>query len=209
MWRALPIPLSVIIVVGMAGCAAPVRPEEPAEVYRHYRALVAQARYDEARRLLSPAARARLDAGALAALPAAPPVDGAADITATLPGRDDVLLRLIDRHWLVDRDQEAPYRQDEPLAALRSFARAVRDHRYDVVYRFVPPTLRARTSAAELRAAWEGNGSDALVRELTALEAALPSAAAAIADHRATVRWADHNAKLVETGGVWTVERLH
>jgi hypothetical protein len=206
-----------VVLLCISGCATAFA-ENPAAVYERYRDLLAHQHYDDAWRMLSPESRARIDAKTFAGQQASrttPARTGPVALAATLPtGSEVVTLHLVDAHWLIDErrggsDTDASYRQDEPIATLRSFVRAVGERRYDVVFQFVPPDLRARTSASSLRAAWEGPEAASLHAELAQLDAQLATAHATVTNHHAMVRWANHDARLVETDGVWTIDRLH
>lgn len=61
------------------------------------------------------------------------------------------------------------YPQSTPEEAVRSFVRAVKARRYEVLVRFVPRGLSADLTAAQIQARFEGEGKAALARQLEAL----------------------------------------
>lgn len=62
------------------------------------------------------------------------------------------------------------YPQSSPEQALRSFIRAVRARRYDVLLRFVPAVLREQMTREQLTARFEGTKRPEIERQLTAAE---------------------------------------
>ncbi len=212
---------SVGLVALSVGCAhgpGAQAGDSPERVYRRYVHLVTRRQYSDAWQLLGPDVRATLDEATFARRQdefldggRTYPEPRAAPIDVTLPLKDGatVILRQIDGQWRIERALEDPYAQRDPLTALRSFAAAVRDRRYDVLLRFVPLPLRARTSSDALRTAWEGAARTTLLAEIDALEQSWSTAVVSTAHHQAKVRWGNrYEAQLSESDGMWTVEKL-
>jgi hypothetical protein len=75
--------------------------------------------------------------------------------------------------WRLDDQPLAPFGQQSPRAALRTFVRAVEQRRYDVVLRLVPERRRGRIDVQTLRLYWEGPDSAPHRRLLALLRANL------------------------------------
>ena len=133
---------------------------------------------------------------------------GETDITAEVPfGHGEVLrLRFEDGRWRLVGNVFDFYDQSTPRAALRSFVRAIERERYDVVLRFVPNADREGVTEEQLRAAWEGEGREAIARLLENLRASLDNPITQSGDH-ATMPYGERfTAELLFEDGVWKVE---
>jgi len=135
----------------------------------------------------------------------------AATVTATVttPDGESLLLRFEGGRWHVDRSAIDVYAQDTPEAALRSFVRAFRNKRYDVMLRFAPDAKREGLDEARLKTAFEGEQRDEIERLTQAIEAALPTAVIEHLGERATMSYGSGGTvELMREHGVWKVEEF-
>lgn len=135
----------------------------------------------------------------------------AATVTATVttPEGESLLLRYEGGRWHVDRSAIDVYAQDTPEAALRSFVRAFRNKRYDVMLRFAPDSKREGLDEKRLRAAFEGEQKEEIERLTQAIEAALPTAVIEHLGERATMSYGSGGTvELVREHGVWKIEEF-
>jgi hypothetical protein len=118
-----------------------------------------------------------------------------------------------DGEWRVARDPLDFYPQATPEEALRSFIRAVENHRYEVVLKFVPQRYRATITVEKLRERWEGDKRAELLAQLAAARAHLgePFAYGASGDE-ATLPVQSGETKrqvrLLREDGAWKVEAV-
>jgi hypothetical protein len=120
------------------------------------------------------------------------------------------LLVYEDGTWRVDGSTIDLYGQSSPAAALRSFVRAFKNRRYDVLLRFVPESEREGLGVEELRRAWEGEEQKELEALVSAVEAGLATAELEVTGDRATMAFgAGGTVELVRERGIWKVEDLH
>jgi hypothetical protein len=89
------------------------------------------------------------------------------------PAGDRFHLTLDGARWRLDEPPLAPFGQQTPRAALRTFVRAIDLKRYDVLLKLVPARHRPGVTEASLRAYWEGTGANAHRRLLETLRANL------------------------------------
>ncbi|MEI9950690.1 MAG: hypothetical protein WDO74_17345 [Pseudomonadota bacterium] len=140
------------------------------------------------------------------------PQSGAARVTAKVTGADGEPLLLVYENgaWRVDGSAIDLYSQAAPESAALSFVRAVENKRYDLLLRFVPDSQRDEgLTEATLRAAWEGEQKQEMVRLIEALKAALPAARFEVVGERATLAYgAGGTIELVREHAAWKVEEL-
>jgi hypothetical protein len=137
---------------------------------------------------------------------------GAPRVTAvvTAPNAESLLLVYEDGTWRVDGSTIDLYGQSSPDAALRSFVRAFKNRRYDVLRRFVPASEREGLGVEELRRAWDGEEQKELEALVSAVEAGLATAELEVTGDRATMAFgAGGTVELVRERGIWKVEDLH
>lgn len=136
------------------------------------------------------------------------------DEVARRPLRVDVELELgtpvsvVDEggRWRIDAAPFEPWSQRTPRAALRSFVRALEQHRYDVVLRLCPTRHRAGVTADTLRAYWEGAQRDENARLLALLRAAIRAPIVESGDE-AHMPYGDRMEVLfVREDGLWKIE---
>lgn len=134
-----------------------------------------------------------------------------ARVTAVVTAPSGEALELVyeDGAWRVDASAIDLYGQSSPAVALRSFVRAFRNRRYDVLLRFVPESEREGLGVDELRRAWEGEERKELDALVSAVEAGLPTANLEVTGDRATMAFgAGGTVELVRERGRWKVEDL-
>jgi hypothetical protein len=118
-----------------------------------------------------------------------------------------------DGDWRVASDPLDFYPQATPEEALRSFIRAVENHRYEVVLKFVPQRYRATITVEKLRERWEGDKRTELLAQLAAARAHLgePFAYAASGDEATLpVQTGEtrRQVRLLREDGAWKVEAV-
>lgn len=144
--------------------------------------------------------------GRALAQPAAPP-----RVTAVVkaPNGESLLLVLEEGAWRVDGSAVDLYGQGTPETALRSFVRAFKNRRYDVLLRFVPESEREGLDAKKLESSWEGEERAELEGLVAAVESSLPSASLEVTGDRATMAFGTGGTvELVRERGLWKVEDL-
>jgi hypothetical protein len=119
-------------------------------------------------------------------------------------------MRLVqeDGRWRIATNPLAFYDQSSPKAALRSFIRAYRLGRWEIMLRFVPNTYRERMDAKKLEAQFTGPSKEQMETLMNALE---QNADSPINEHGAEARMAygDHfEVKFVKEDGAWKLKDL-
>ena len=125
-----------------------------------------------------------------------------------LPDGDKLPLVREDGQWRFQHDPLDFYPQSTPIEALRSFVRAVENHRYEVALRFVPERYRATLTVDKLRERWEGERRSELLGQLQAARAHLGDPLEVSGDEARLTVGERKQARLVREGGVWKVESL-
>jgi hypothetical protein len=214
--------LSLALIAGAQGCH-PREPASPREVLRAYALALQAGKAREAYDLLSDDAKKGMPFEAFARMVKENPEEmrtlsvalvrptEAASVTATVttPDGESLLLRYEGGRWHVDRSAIDVYAQDTPEAALRSFVRAFRNKRYDVMLRFAPDAKREGLDEKRLKTAFEGEQREELERLTQAIEAALPTAVIEHLGERATMSYGSGGTvELVREHGVWKVEEF-
>ncbi len=217
---------AVLSVVGspwVTGCASPPGAKGPRETLSGYAEALEQGRVKEAYALLSDEAKKALPYAAFERMvrengdemrslaqalgrPSSPP-----EVTATVTTEGGRTLTLVyqDGKWRVDGAALDLYGQSTPESAVRSFLRAYRNRRFDVLVRFVPSSEAEGLDAAKLRKAWEGEQKAEMDRLTGALEAGLGTARFERVGNRATMSYAaGGTVELVEEAGRWKIEDL-
>lgn len=130
--------------------------------------------------------------------------------TITAPNGDALGFVLEDGAWKADVSAVQLYSQATPLAALRSFIRAYRAQRFDVLVRFAPVEHQTGLNQELLRNAWGGEQQEEMNQLVAALEAALPTARPELlGDNRATVPYGAAGAvQLLLEDGLWKIEEF-
>jgi hypothetical protein len=125
-----------------------------------------------------------------------------------LPDGDKLPLVREDGAWRFQHDPLDFYPQSTPAEALRSFVRAVDNHRYEVALRFVPDRYRALLTADKLRERWEGERHSELQGQLQAARAHLGEGLEVSGDEARLTVGERKQVRLVREGGVWKVDSL-
>ncbi len=136
----------------------------------------------------------------------------AVEVTATVTTPEGEALELVleDGEWKADISSVQLYSQATPEKALRSFVKAFKAQRYDVLLRFAPAEHTEGLTEELLRKAWEGDQKEEMSQLVAALEAALPTARAEIlGDNRATVPYGAAGAvQMLLEDGAWKIEEF-
>ncbi|HEX4335598.1 MAG TPA: hypothetical protein VH062_06760 [Polyangiaceae bacterium] len=214
--------VSFALAAGAMGCH-PREPSSPREVLSSYAIALQAGRAKEAYDLLSDDAKKNMPFEAFARMVKENPEEMRAisvalvrptetstvTATVTTPDGEALLLRYEAGRWRVDRSAIDVYAQDTPEAALRSFVRAFRNKRYDVMLRFAPDAKREGLDETRLRTAFEGEQREEIERLTQAIEAALPTAVIEHLGERATMSYGSGGTvELVREHGVWKVEEF-
>jgi hypothetical protein len=212
---------AVALTALLVGCAS-ANPG-PRQVIDAYVEALREQRYTDAYRMLSADTRQTIGYEEFERLARSNPeevsdtihwlerIDPTATLTARLelPAGDSLLLIEENGQWRLDPTALDFYGQRTPRQALRSFVRALRRRRYDVVLRFVPRRLAEGLTAETLQQAWEnGEEVDNVQRMLDALEQSLNNPIEVIGD-RATLQYGvglRFVAQLVREDGIWKIE---
>jgi hypothetical protein len=214
----------VLFAVALATACAASRPASPEDALSAYASALRAGQAREAYALLSAEAKKdipyasfqrivrenRAEAVAIGralAQPAAPP-----RVTAVVkaPNGEELLLLLEDGAWRVDGSAIDLYGQGTPETALRSFVRAFRNRRYDVLLRFVPEGEREGLDEKKLKGSWESEEERAELEGLVAaVESSLPTSSLEVTGDRATMAFGTGGTvELVRERGLWKVEDL-
>lgn len=138
--------------------------------------------------------------------PTAPPY-----VTArvTAPDGESLLLVYEDGRWRIDASAIDLYGQTTPEQAVRSFVRAFKSQRYDVLLRFVPDAHREGLDPENMKRAWEGEQKEEMTELVAALTAGLSEAQVELVGDRATIAYGSTGTvELVREHGLWKIEDL-
>jgi hypothetical protein len=119
-------------------------------------------------------------------------------------------MRLVqeDGHWKISSNPLAFYDQSSPKAALRSFLRAYRLGRWDIMLRFVPNTYREKMDAKKMEAQFTGPSKDAMETLMNSIEANVDEP---IIEHgnEARMSYGDRfEVKFLKEEGAWKLKDL-
>ncbi len=120
-------------------------------------------------------------------------------------------LRLIeeDGGWRIADNPLAFYDQSTPRAALRSFVRAYRLERWDVMLRFVPKAYAELMDVEKMRGQFTGERKDAMAQLLNALEANVDQVIDEVGPGEARMRYgAGQQVTFVKEEGRWRLQDL-
>ncbi|HRC57524.1 MAG TPA: hypothetical protein PKU97_16435 [Kofleriaceae bacterium] len=110
--------------------------------------------------------------------------------------------------WKLASNPLAFYDQSSPRAALRSFLRAFRLGRYDVMLRFVPDRYRARMDVAKMKAQFEGPSKEPMDALIDALEASVDDAIVERGNEARMIYGERFEVKFVREEGLWKLKDL-
>jgi hypothetical protein len=119
-------------------------------------------------------------------------------------------MRLVqeDGHWKIATNPMGFYDQSSPKSALRSFIRAYRLERWDVMLRFVPNQYREKMDAAKMKAQFTGPSKDTMETLMNTLEANVDEAVTERGND-ARMSYGDRfEVKFVKEDGVWKLKDL-
>lgn len=100
------------------------------------------------------------------------------------------------------------YSQDTPRDALRSFVRAHRLKRWDIMLRFVPNQYRERMSEDTLRRQFEGEQAEEMSERMKALEANIDAPITDKGDEARMPYGDRHEVMFVREDGLWKLQDL-
>lgn len=110
--------------------------------------------------------------------------------------------------WRVATNPIQFYSQDTPRDTLRSFLRAHRLERWDVMLRFVPNQYRERMDEALLRRQFEGEHREEMAERMKALEANIDAPITDKGDEARMPYGDRHEVIFVREDGVWKIQDL-
>lgn len=111
-------------------------------------------------------------------------------------------------NWKIQTDPLAFYDQSTPKAALRSFVRAYRLARWDVVLRFVPNAYRQKMDVAKIKAQFTGASKDQMELLARALEANVDQPIAERGNEARMAYAEKYEMTFVREDGIWKVKDL-
>ncbi len=126
----------------------------------------------------------------------------------TTPDGESLLLVYEDGAWRVDASAVDLYGQTTPEQAVRSFVRAYRNKRYDILMRFVPNSHQEGLDAQKLKKAWEGEQKAEMDQLASALSVGLEEGGKVeLLGERATLAYGTSGTvELVREHGLWKIE---
>ena len=135
---------------------------------------------------------------------------GSLEVTAEFEYGLGDSMRLVqeDGHWKIATNPLAFYDQSTPKAALRSFLRAYRLERWDIMLRFVPDQYREKMDASKMKAQFTGPSKEQMDTLMNTLEANVDEPI----DERgnsARMAYGDkYEVKFIKEDGVWKLKDL-
>jgi len=119
-------------------------------------------------------------------------------------------MRLVqeDGHWKIASNPLAFYDQSTPKATLRSFLRAYRLERWDIMLRFVPNTYREKMDVAKLKAQFSGPSKDQMETLMNTLEANVDEPIIERGNDARMSYGDKYEVKFLKEDGVWKLKDL-
>jgi hypothetical protein len=207
-----------LFVLLLASGACAHRTPGPAEIATSFAAAVDRRDYAGAYALTSERYRHQVSLAAFRAEvdaqgPGAPPLAQRMASATTPPVRFDLELGLGEKLVMVqeggafrlDAPPLAPFPQDSPRAALRSFIRAAEQRRFDVLLRLAPGRYRGRLTEAQLRAVWEGEKKAQNDKMLSELRASITAPIVELGDE-AHMPYGEREVRFVREDGIWKID---
>jgi hypothetical protein len=135
---------------------------------------------------------------------------GSLEVSAELRYGLGDTMRLVqeDGRWKLAANPLAFYDQTSPRAALRSFLRAYRLGRFDVMLRFVPERYRARMDVEKMKAQFQGPSKDAMEGLIDMLEANVEEPIVERASEARMAYGERFEVKFVREEGLWKLKDL-
>jgi hypothetical protein len=119
-------------------------------------------------------------------------------------------MRLVqeDGHWKIATNPMGFYDQSTPKSALRSFLRAYRLERWDIMLRFVPNQYREKMDASKMKAQFTGPSKEQMEALMNTLEANVDEPITERGND-ARMSYGDrYEVKFVKEDGVWKLKDL-
>jgi len=119
-------------------------------------------------------------------------------------------MRLVqeDGHWKIQTNPLAFYDQSTPKAALRSFLRAFRLERWDIMLRFVPNTYREKMDVAKMKAQFTGASKEQMETLMNTLEANVDEPIIERGNDARMSYGDKYEVKFLKEDGVWKLKDL-
>lgn len=119
-------------------------------------------------------------------------------------------MRLVqeDGHWRIATNPLAFYDQTTPKAALRSFIRAYRLERWDIMLRFVPNQYREKMDVLKMKAQFSGPSKDKMETLMNTLEANVDEPIIERGNDARMSYGEKFEVKFVKEEGVWKLKDL-
>jgi hypothetical protein len=213
-WRVL------ALVLAVAGCGGPA--PGPQTTLERYRSALASQDFVGAYALMSSVYRAGVTQDQFIRHLRSNPVDVSETAKRLAATGDSVelsaefsfgiaeVMRLVfeEGKWRVATSPLGFYDQSSPRAALRSFVRAYRLGRWEMILRFVPDAYRARMDVAKVKAQFQGPRRDELATMVNQIEAQLDQPIEERGSE-ARLRYTEQRElKLVREPGGWKIQDL-
>jgi hypothetical protein len=120
---------------------------------------------------------------------------------------DEMRLVQEDGRWKIATNPMAFYDQSTPKAALRSFIRAYRLERWDIMLRFVPTQYREKMDPTKMKAQFTGASKDSMDTLMNTLEANVDETITERGND-ARMQYGDKEVKFVREDGLWKLKDL-
>jgi len=121
---------------------------------------------------------------------------------------DEMRLVQEDGRWKIATNPMAFYDQSTPKAALRSFIRAYRLERWDIMLRFVPTQYREKMDAAKMKAQFTGASKDSMDTLMNTLEANVDETITERGNDARMQYGEKSEVKFVREDGLWKLKDL-
>jgi hypothetical protein len=221
-WSAVSVAFATLLAlvpIGAAGCSSGVGPEGALD--RYSRAL-RRREFSEAYEMMSSAFRSKISKEEFVRMMRDNPREvaetaerlggsGSIEVSAELRYGFGDTMRLVqeDGRWRLAANPLAFYDQSSPRAALRSFLRAYRLGRFDVMLRFVPERYRSRMDVAKMKAQFQGPSKESMETLMDMLEANVEEPILEERAGEARLSYSENlEVKFVREDGVWKLKDL-
>ena len=121
---------------------------------------------------------------------------------------DKMLLVQEGGHWRIASNPLGFYDQSTPKAALRSFIRAYRLERWDVMLRFVPNSYREKMDAKKMQAQFTGPSKEQMENLINTLEANVDEPITERGNDARMSYGERYEVKFIKEDGVWKLKDL-
>jgi hypothetical protein len=135
---------------------------------------------------------------------------GSIEVSAELEYGLGDQMRLVqeDGRWKIATNPMAFYDQSTPKAALRSFIRAYRLERWDIMLRFVPTQYREKMDTAKMKAQFTGASKEAMDTLMNTLEANVDETITERGNDARMQYGEKSEVKFVREDGLWKLKDL-